>query len=342
MKKLCFGIVGCGNVSKIHAESIVNLPNSKLVAVVSRTESNARKLAKEYNCDYHINLDSFLKRKDIDVVVILTPNGLHADIGIKAARFGKHVVVEKPIDIDLKKADELISECEKNGVKLSVISQRRFSDAVQVVKKYINKGELGKLNFGNALVKWYRTQEYYDSGAWRGTWEFEGGGALINQSIHYVDLLQYLVGPVDEVFAYMATRCHNIEVEDILVGALKFKNGALGLVEANTTAYPGFEARVDIYGDNGSAIIVDDELDKLMIKGKKKISSTRNQKSLTGASNPQISFELHKRQYQDIVDSIMNNRKPSVDGIAGRNTLAVILALYESAKAGKTVKVNLI
>ena len=165
---------------------------------------------------------------------------------------------------------------------------------------------------------------------------------MINQSIHYVDLLQYLAEPIDEVFAYMTTRSHNIEVEDILVGTLKFKNGALGLVEANTTAYPGFEARVDIYGDNGSAVIVDDELDKLIIKGKKKISSIRNQKNLTGASNPQISFELHKRQYQDIVDSIMNNRRPSVDGIDGRNTLAVVLALYESARTGKAIKVNLV
>ena len=342
MRRLGFGIVGCGNVSRIHAESIKGIEKAELIAVMSRTENSAKELAREYKCDCYTDLDAFLKREDIDVVVILTPNSLHADIGIKAARCGKHVVVEKPMDIDLKKADKLINECEKNDVKLSVIFQRRFSDAVQIVKEHVDKGELGKINFGNAFVKWYRTQEYYESSDWRGTWQFEGGGALINQSIHYVDLLQYLAEPIDEVFAYMTTRSHNIEVEDILVGTLKFKNGALGLVEANTTAYPGFEARVDIYGDNGSAVIVDDELDKLIIKGKKKISSIRNQKNLTGASNPQISFELHKRQYQDIVDSIMNNRRPSVDGIDGRNTLAVVLALYESARTGKAVKVNLV
>lgn len=343
MKTLGFGIVGCGGVSRVHAESITSLENAKLVAVMSRTEDSARKLADEYNCDYYTDLDVFLKREDIDVVVILTPNGLHADIGIKAARYGKHVVVEKPIDIDLKKADMLIDECERNDVKLSVIFQRRFSDAAQTVKEHIDREELGKINFGNALVKWFRTQEYYDSGDWRGTWGLEGGGALINQTIHYVDLLQYLAGPIDEVFAYMATRNHNIEVEDLLVGTLKFKNGALGLVEANTTAYPGFEARVDVYGNNGSAIIVDDELDKLIIKDKEKIvSSNKKEEDLTGASNPRISSELHRRQYQDIVDSIMNDRRPSVDGIEGRNTLAVVLALYESAKTAKAVRVKLI
>jgi len=342
MKLVRFGIVGCGNISKIHAESIKHTKNAELIAVMSRTERNAKKLAIEYNCDYYTDLKPLLRRNDVDAIVILTPNALHADIGIEAAKHGKHVVVEKPIDVNLKKADSLINECERNGVKLCVIFQKRFSDAVQKVKKEINNGEFGKINFANALVKWYRTQEYYNSGEWRGTWSLEGGGALINQSIHYVDLLQYLAGPIDEVFAYITTRTHNIEVEDILVGTLKFKNGALGLVEANTTVYPGLEARVDICGDNGTAVIVDDELDRLIIKDKKEIISAGNKRNFTGASNPKISFEFHRRQYQDIVDSVINNRRPSVDGIEGRNTLAVVLALYESTKTGRTAKVNLI
>ena len=338
MEVVRFGLVGCGNVSRIHAESIKRIPNAKLVAVMSRTEKKAWNLAREYECDYHTDLESLLKRKDVDAVVILTPNALHADIGIEAARYGKHVVVEKPIDVSLEKAERLIEECDKNDVKLSVIFQRRFSDAARKLKKFLDEGEFGKINFGNALVKWYRTQEYYDSGDWRGTWEFEGGGALINQSIHYLDLLIYFIGPVDEVFAYMDTRAHKIEVEDILVGTLKFRNGALGLIEANTTAYPGFEARLDVYGDEGSAIVVDDELVRLTVKGKIDIGSPRTSRNLTGASSPTISFELHRRQYEDIVNSIINDKKPAVDGIDGLNTLAVVLALYESAKTGKAVK----
>ena len=338
MRTINFGIVGCGNVSRIHAESIKHVPNANLIAVMSRSEKNAWKLAQDYECDYYTDLESFLNRKDLNAVVILTPNALHADIGIEAAKHGKHVVVEKPIDISLDKADKLIDECEKNGVKLSVIFQRRFSDAVQQVKKFVDNGDFGKINFGNALVKWYRTQEYYDSGDWRGTWKFEGGGALINQSIHYLDLLMYLMGPIDEVFAYMATKVHDIEVEDILTGTMKFRNGALGLIEANTTAYPGFEARIDIYGDEGSAIMVDDELKRLVIKEKIDIGSIGKGDTLTGASSPDIPFELHRRQYEDIVDSIINDRKPAVDGIDGRNTLATVIAFYESARTGKVRK----
>ncbi len=338
MSVVNFGIVGCGSVSKVHAESIRHVSGANLVAVMSRSEESAKRLAREYECDYYTDLESLLKRSDLDAVVVLTPNALHADIGIEAARKGKHVVVEKPIDISLEKADKLIDECEKYGVKLSVIFQRRFSDAAQRVKSLIENGDFGRINFASALVKWYRSQGYYDSSDWKGTWKMEGGGALINQSIHYLDLLLYFAGPIDEVFAYMGTKTHDIEVEDVLVGVMKFKSGALGSIEANTAAYPGFEARVDIYGNAASAIIVDDKLNRLVVEEEIDVGSKGYSSGFAGASSPEISFELHKRQYEDIVDSILSDRKPAVDGVEGRNTLAVVLALYESARTKRIKK----
>ncbi len=342
MDKVRFGLIGAGNVGLIHAKSISEIENAELVAVSSRTEEKALKLAKKFRSEYYSDFHEMLSRDDIDAICILTPGGTHAEIGIEAARHGKHVVVEKPIDVNLQKADALIEECEKQNVKLSVISQRRFSNAVRIVKGMVKSGELGKLNFGGAQVKWYRTQEYYNSSKWRGTWDLDGGGALINQSIHYVDLLQYVVGPVEEVFSYCGTKTHNIEVEDLLVGSLKFKNGALGSVEATTTAYPGLFSRLDIYGNNGTAVIVDDEIEFLATKDGKRVEKTRIIKKSHGTSTPQISYTLHKRQLEDVVDSILHDRSPQVTGKDGRNTLAVVTALYESCKMGKPVKVDII
>ena len=341
MSKVRFGIIGAGNVGEIHAKSISEIENAELIAAFSPNLEKLKKFAKKFSCDYHTTLQELLLRKDIDAVCILTPSGTHAKIGIEAARYGKHVIVEKPIDVNLDMADALIEECERQSVKLSVISQRRFSDAVKTTKEYVKSGKMGKLNFGGVQVKWYRSQEYYDSRAWRGTWALDGGGALMNQSIHYVDLLQYIVGPIEEVFSYCGTKAHNIEVEDLLVGSLKFKNGALGLVEATTVAYPGLFARLDIYASNGTAVIMDDEIEFLTIKSDKKLKKSVKRKSENcGAASAKISHELHKKQLKDIVDSILNNKKPQVTGVDGRNALAIVIALYESCRTGKPIKVD--
>ncbi len=180
MRRVRFGIIGAGNVSLIHAKSISEIGNAELVAVSSRAEEKALRLAKKFKSEYYSDFHEMLKRNDIDAVCVLTPSGTHAKIGIEVARSGKHVIVEKPIDVNLKMADALIEECKKQNVKLSVISQRRFSDAVMRVKQSVKSGEMGKLNFGGAQVKWYRSQEYYNSSAWRGTRILDGGGALIN------------------------------------------------------------------------------------------------------------------------------------------------------------------
>lgn len=342
MQRVRFGIIGAGNAGLIHAKSISEIENAELIAISSPTKEKTKKLVEEFKIDYYPDFREMLKRKDIDAICVLTPSGTHAQIGIEVARSRKHVIVEKPIDVNLKMADALIEECQKRNVKLSVISQRRFSDAVMKIKHFVENGKLGKLNFGGAQVKWYRSQEYYDSSAWRGTWDLDGGGALMNQSIHYVDILQYIVGPVDEVFSYCGTKAHEIEVEDLLVGSLKFKNGALGLIEANTTVYPGLFARLDIYGRNGTAVIVDDEIEFLATKKGKTIKGTRKRTKERGVAKPEISYEFHKRQLKDVVDSILNNRSPQVTGKDGRNTLAIVMALYRSCKTGKAMKVDVI
>jgi len=333
LREVRFGLMGLGSIAKVHAKALQNLENAKLVAVTTRNRDKGETFAKEFSCDYYAEYNDLLKREDVDAVIITLPSGLHAKAGIEAAKYGKHVIVEKPIDINLQNADALINECEKQHVLLSVVFQRRFSDAALIVKKAIEESKFGILNFGAAHVKWYRDQDYYSKSGWRGTWELDGGGALINQAIHYVDLLRFLVGEIEEVFAYSAIRMHKIEVEDILSGTIKFKNGALGLVEANTAAYPGLYSRLDIYGEKGLVVVVDDEIETLKIDQ----CNYEERKNLKNKSQ-----SLHQRQLKDIIDSILECKKPSVTGIDARNTLAVVMAFYESVRTHKPQQVEII
>jgi len=339
--KVKFGLIGAGNVAKVHAKALQNLEDGQLVAVSTRNKRKGEIFAKEFNCDYYTDYKELLKNGKIDVVCITLPNGLHADVGIEAAKFGKHVVVEKPIDITLQKADSLINECEKQHVKLSVIFQRRFSDAIIKLKNSLEKGDFGKLNFGAAHTKWYRSQSYYNDSNWHGTWQLDGGGALINQSIHYVDLLRYTVGEIDEVFSFSATRMHDIEVEDILTGSVKFKNGALGLIEANTAAYPGLYSRLDVYGEKGVVVIVDDTIHTWKTD-QYNFERKENEKQKSGQNSPKIDYYLHQKQLKNIIECILEDKKPMVNGIDARNTLSVVLALYESARTKEIQKVDII
>lgn len=273
---LRFAIVGCGVIAPTHARSIQELPGAQLVALCDIQPEKAMNLANSFAAEVYFDFDEMLRNTPLDVVCVCTPSGLHADIGIAAAHYGKHVIVEKPMDISLKQADALIQACDKNGVTLSVISQHRFDPAIQELKKAVVENHLGQLNFGGSHTKWYRSQEYYDSGDWRGTWHMDGGGALINQLIHYVDLLQYIMGPVAELHAYCATRSHRrIDVEDVAVAAIKFRSGALGLLEGSTIAYPGFCARLDVYGSEGSVIIENDQLKEWRLRSGEPSTSSK-------------------------------------------------------------------
>ncbi len=342
-----FALVGCGVIAPIHARCIAELPDAELVAVCDIVPEKAQRLAEDYTAEYtptkppdiKTDYEMMFRRADIDVVSVLTPSGLHAEIGIAAAQAGKHVIVEKPMDVTLAKADALIAACREAGVKLCCISQHRFDPAVVALKKAIVDDQLGQLNFGGSHTKWYRSQEYYDGGDWRGTWALDGGGALINQSIHYVDLLQYIMGPVTEIHAYTATRAHErIEVEDIAVAAVKFQSGALGLLEGNTAAYPGFVARLDIYGTSGSVIIENDQIKEWELRSEQPCPVERETISfIGGSSSKDIWHVAHKRQIADMIAAICEDREPLVNGIEGRKPLEIVLAVYESARTGKTV-----
>lgn len=342
-----FAIVGCGVISPAHARSILEIPGAELAAVCDIQEEKATALAAQYcqdqaRPDIYTDYHQMFERDDIDVVSVLTPSGLHASVGIDAARSGKHVLVEKPMDITLDQADLLIDACRAAGVKLGVISQHRFDPPVMTLKQAICENRLGQLNFGAAHTKWYRSQEYYDSGDWRGTWALDGGGALINQSIHYVDLLTYLMGPVEEVSAYCATRAHaRIEVEDIAVAAVKFRSGALGLIEGNTAAYPGFCARLDVYGSDGSVVIENDRVkDWKFRSGEEYVAEDGPISFIGGTSSHDIWHHSHRRQIQDMVDAIMSDREPLVNGHEGRRALQIVLAIYESSRTGLPVRLN--
>lgn len=337
--KIRCAVVGLGAIGPMHCESINEIPNAQLVVVCDLIEEKAKAMAEKYGCDYTLSFDEMIRRDDVDLVHVCLPSGMHAEFGCMAAKQGKHVLVEKPIDVSLEAADRLITCCREQGVKLSCISQHRFDPDIAYLKDAIQKGALGPITFGGSHTKWYRSQEYYDSGDWRGTWALDGGGALMNQSVHYVDMVQHLAGPVKEVQAYCATLAHErIEVEDVAVATLKFKSGALGLLEGNTTAYPGFCTRLDIYGQKGGVVIEDDVVASWKVDGYPAPGAQAQVK--TGADNPVIYGKSHTRQIQDMVNAILENRAPLVTGEEARAPLAVILAVYESAKEGKAVKVQ--
>ncbi len=340
MEKIRFAIAGCGAIADTHALAISHIEDAKLVAVSSRSVGRAKEFAAKYGCDFYTDFSRMLKRPDIDVINICTPSGLHADMAIAAARSGKHVIVEKPMDVTLEKADEMIKTFEKNKLKLCVVFQRRYEKDMLTAKRIVNEGKLGNICFGGCYIKWYRSQQYYDSADWRGTWELDGGGVLMNQAIHYIDLLQHFLGPVQEVFANCGTFNHKIEVEDLAVANLKFANGALGIIEATTNAYPGLMSRIDIYGSNGTMVIENDAITGLHVIGGEDIAC-KTEKQGTGVNSPAVLFENHKRQFEEMIKAIRTGSDIGVNGKEGRKSLEIILAIYKSSLSGKPVKLPL-
>jgi predicted dehydrogenase len=285
----------------------------------------------------------------VDIVTVCTPSGAHRDPAVAAAKAGKHVVVEKPLEITLARCDAIIDACRKNKVKLCTIFPSRFSPANRALKQAIDDKRFGKLTLGDAYVKWWRTQEYYDSGGWRGTWALDGGGAYMNQAIHNVDLLYWLMGDVAEVCGVTSTLAHQrIEVEDVGVAALRFKNGALGVIEATTSAYPGLLKKIEIHGTEGTAIVEQDDVLRWEFKRKSARDASLRRRFATkisgsgGASDPAaISYVGHMEQLKDFIESVKTGRKPLVDGEEGRKSVEIILAIYKSSWTGRRVELPL-
>lgn len=344
-----FGIVGCGMIADFHAQAIDSIRGAKLVACTDRRQKAATEFAKRQGIVAHVTLKEMLADPQLDIVTICTPSGAHLEPALAAIRAGKHVIVEKPLEITLGRCDRIIAAAEKQGVTVSTIFPSRFHAASRAMKQAVEAQRFGKLAIGNAVVKWYRTQEYYDSGAWRGTWELDGGGALMNQAIHSVDLLLWLMGPVLSVTARTATRAHKrIAVEDVAVATLEFENGALGILEATTAVYPGYLKRIEIHGSEGSAVLEEEDIAawefSKKLRGDKAILKQLAGATTTGggAADPAaIGFAGHAAQFQDVLKAIQAGRRPLIDALEGRRSVELILAVYKAAETGKAVQLPL-
>ncbi len=345
-KKVKFGIIGTGAIAAMHAKALAASNNAELVAVFDKVTDRAVKFAKEYNVRAVDDFEAFLADPEIEAVTIATPTGVHGLVALPAAKAGKHILCEKPLDVTLEKTDEIINTCEDNNVILGAVFQSRFGTAVQEAKKAVDAGRLGKMVLASTQIHWFRNQEYYDSGSWRGTWALDGGGALMNQSIHNIDLLLYLNGDPAEVFAYIDTLTHTgIEVEDNAVAVVKFKNGSLGTIEASTSCAPGFPRRLQLSGSKGTIILKDDCIENwTFVEELPEDESIRNagrtgENMKGGSGDPMdIDYEGHRRQIQDLAQAIISGKEAKLSGREGRRAVQLICGIYESARTGKPVK----
>jgi predicted dehydrogenase len=336
-------------IANFHARAIGDTPGAKLVACYDAVPAAAERLAASTGCRAYPTLEAMLADPAVEVVAVGTPSGAHMEPAVASARAGKHVVVEKPLEITLRRCDAILGACRKAGVVLSTIFPSRFHDSSVLVKRAVEEGRFGRLTVGDAFVKWYRTQQYYDSGAWRGTWDLDGGGALMNQAIHSVDLLLWLMGPVVEVRAQTGLLAHErIAVEDVAMATLRFANGAMGVIEASTAIYPGYLKRIEIHGSEGSAVMEEEDLIKWDF-AKKKARDEAIHKNMAGkvsggggAADPAaIGHHGHARQFRDVLQAIKKGRPPRIDGLEGRRSVEVILAIYKAAETGRAVTLPL-
>ncbi|HEY1859051.1 MAG TPA: Gfo/Idh/MocA family oxidoreductase [Gemmataceae bacterium] len=346
-----FAIVGCGMIARFHAWALAEVPTARLLALVSRNPANARTLADQLDlsCDTYSEIGPVLARPDVNAVIVTTPSGAHLEHAVAAAEAGKHVVVEKPLEITLQRCDRIIDACARNRVQLCTIFPSRFGDANLALKRAVDAGRFGRLTLGETTCKWWRPQSYYDEGGWKGTRALDGGGALMNQAIHNVDLLLWLMGPVTHINGFTATLAHQrIEVEDTAVACLRFANGALGVIQATTSVHPGLPKTIAIHGDNGSVVIEQDDVLRWELTPETEEDKAIRQRFAVktgasgGSSNPAaISHAGHARQLADFVQAIETGRSPLVDGREGRKAVEVILGFYRAAETRQVVSLNI-
>ena len=339
-----FGIVGCGVIAPTPADAISRLDNAEVVAVCDLNEEAGKAFAEEWDCDYYQDLNEMVARDDIFACNILVPSGLHAKLGKVCAEAGKHVICTKPIDITLEAIDDLIATAKANGVRVGATHQNRNYPIYQRIKHAIDEGKFGKLLYGNAFVPWYRADEYYSKG-WQGTWKMDGGGALMNQSIHYIDLLVWFMGEVASICGFADHLAHDIETEDCGTAALKFKSGAQGLIQGTTCTYKGHPARIEIHGTKGNVLVVGDEIAIWEVEGEEEEHNPNAGLSITGASDPiggmqENAVVSHMEQIGDMIAAVDEGREPTLNGQEARRAVEVILAIYESNQDGKVVELN--
>lgn len=342
---LGWGLIGSGGISSAHAKAIQQVEGVKLVAccdvIVERAESRAREFG-DADTAVYADLEKLLADPNVDVVSICTPSGMHAENGIMAAQAGKHILSEKPLDVTLEKIDAFNAAAEEHGVKLAGVFQRRTFPSTHKVREAVRSGKLGKLVLGDAYQKWYRSHEYYASGDWRATWELDGGGALMNQGVHMIDLLLHLMGDVRRLNARCRTLVRNLAVEDTAVASLEFVHGALGVIEGTTSVTPGMGSKIEISGDQGSIVLEGDTISTWDVPGEEVDTEEVEDSSLSSDPLAGLSETGHVRHVSDLADAIRNDREPEIPGRETRRAVEVIKAIYlSSRRGGATVELPL-
>jgi len=334
-----YGIVGCGHIAKKHVDAIAAVEDAQLVAVCDTNPERLQAFVTD-GVQGYTDLADMLKNPDIDAVCICTPSGLHPDLTIQAAEAGKHVVVEKPMALTLEDADRMIDACEKNGVLMAVVHPNRFRPAIRELRKKMDAGAFGKIGHANATVRWNRNQAYYDQAPWRGTKAMDGG-VLMNQAIHNLDLLLWMMGEVDEVQSYQATRIRQIEAEDTSVSVVRFKNGALGVIEAAVTIYPrNLEESLSIFGEKGTAVIGGPTANWIKTWKFENEPEEVSNETIARIEEDPFGIPGHQCIIQDMTEAIQTGLKPIVSGEEGRRALSLVIACQLAAETGQPVKMD--
>lgn len=363
-----FAVIGCGMISRFHISAICGIGEAYLAGVYDASAEAARRTAEEQKVRAYGSLEEIWEDGEVDAVCVCTPSGLHGEMACQALSHGRHVLVEKPMALTLEECDRMLGLATEHHVKLSVVSQLRFSPAVRQARRLLRDGALGRLVNADLHMKYFRSQAYYDSGGWRGTWAMDGGGALMNQGIHGVDLLLYLAGPVNSIYGRAATLARRIEVEDTLSAVAVFDSGALGVIQADTSVYPGFPRRIELCGDKGSLILEEDRIvyasfeeakwdnfacnkaeELPMADGKAEAIPGQKQEGCAGVGESKgtaagghkdpgaIGAEGHFYQVRNLVNAVLYDEPLLVDGREGRRAVELILRIYESAREGRPV-----
>jgi predicted dehydrogenase len=345
MKKWKFGIIGTGLIADFHALAIQSLPNAELIGFWGTNLKKTVSLTRKFGCKSWESYQQMLASDEVDIVTIATPSGAHLEPAIEAARCGKHVICEKPLEITLDRIDQMIRAHEEAGTRLGGIFNYRYYDTVKPLQLAIDRGRFGTITYASVHVPWWRSEAYYKDN-WHGTWELDGGGALMNQSIHMIDLLQYLMGPVNSLSAYTATLAHSIEVEDTAAASLRFQNNALGLIYGTTASFPGQFRRLEITGTKGTVIMVENSYqvwqfvnelkeDRDVLKKFGKIEGGG------GVSDPAaIPFQPHAKNITAFINSVEKKQTFEIEGAEARKSVEIILAIYESAKTNRSIHID--
>jgi len=347
IKKLGIGIIGLGVISDIHIEALKNIDNAKIIAVCTRDNEKAIKKAEELGCKAYTDYRKLASDKSVDAVILCTPSGSRLEMAEYIAEQKKHIISEKPLEVTTERIDRMLKACNENSVFIASIFHKRYHPVYKYIKNMIDSGRLGEIVTTDVLMKWYRTDEYYNNSSWRGTMALDGGGALMNQCVHFIDMVQWFNGGMKSVFAKTGQKTHKgIEAEDTAVAVVEYSNGAFGVVEATTSSYPGFSTLITVNGSKGGIICENERIREMKLSDETKedrkmlFDSEFGEHGGDAKTNVKQDFSLHLEQLQEVVDAILNGKQPPVDGLEARKAVEIITSMYESAKSGKEIIIN--